>query len=257
MAEEHAPSYYLEEAPELVGEDHWNFLGTDDFGPDVAYDEDFDFGADEGLAKVEDTESKDPDPKATNEISEEQPPSFNKEPGLELVGEDHWDFLGINGFDPNVAYDEDFDFGTDEGSANVEPTASQDPDPKAIDREGTKEVVRVAREEEVSQDGGSSQVVTEPTSNDVDKAIPEESVGAHEDISQPARDSEPSPAVTPVLTGEVGYHKRFLALLFPLRLLKTIDRSQRLTRLAWNQCTTAPSYPRILFTAQRSRLNSI
>ena len=196
MAEEHEPSYYLEEAPELVGEDHWNFLGTDDCGPDVAYDEDFDFGADEGQAKVEDTESKDPDPKATNEMSEEQPPSFHEEPGLELVGEDHWDFLGINGFDPNAAYDEDFDFGTDEGSANVEPTASQDPDSKAIDREGTQEVVGVAREEEISQDGGSSQVMTEPTSNDVNKGIPEESVGAHEDVPQPSRDTERSQAVT-------------------------------------------------------------
>ena len=209
MAEEHAPSYYLEEAPELVGEDHWNFLGTDDFGPDVAYDEDFDFGADEGLAKVEDTESKDPDPKATNEMSKEQPPSFYGEPGLELVGEDHWGFLGIDGFDPNVAYDEDFDFGTDEGPAKVEPTVSKDPDPKAIDREGTQEVVGVARQEEVSQDDGSSQVVTEPTSNIVDKAMPQGSVGAQEEISKPARDSERSQVVTaPTVTDNKGPSQR-------------------------------------------------
>ena len=205
MAEEHAPSYYLQEGPELVGEDHWNFLGTDDFGADVAYDEDFDFGADENLAKVEDTDPKDSDPKVTNELSEEQPPSFYVEPGLELVGEDHWDFLGINGFDPHLAYDEDFDFGTDENPTNVEPTTSKGPDPKAIDREGTQEVVGVAREDEVSQDDGSFQVVMEPTSNDVDKAIPEESPGAHEDISQPARDSERSQVVTaPTVTVSKG-----------------------------------------------------
>ena len=74
-----------------------------------------------------------------------------------------------------------------------------------MDREGTQEVVGVAREDEVSQDDGSSQVVMEPTSNDVDKAIPEESVGAHEDISQPARDSERSPVVTaPTVTVSKG-----------------------------------------------------
>ena len=195
MAEEHAPSYYMEEGPELFGEDQWKFLGTDDFGTNVAYDKDFDFGTDEGPANVEDTDSKELGSKGINQTCQEHPPSFYVEPGLEQVGEDQWDFLCTD-FDPDLAYDEEFDFGADEGPANVEPTASKDPDSKATDGEGIQEVFGVAREDEGFQDYGSLHVVSEPTNPNMDKGMPAERANAHDNTSQPARDSEPSPAVT-------------------------------------------------------------
>lgn len=64
MSEEHEPSYFAEQGFDLEQQDFEDFLGNVDFDPDMPdmpFDEDYDFGNEQGLGNVESTEFKTPD----------------------------------------------------------------------------------------------------------------------------------------------------------------------------------------------------
>ena len=64
MSEEYAPSFFANQDTAPSYQDYYDLLGTNDFGPDIPFDETYDFGAGQHLANVEFTGVKAQDPTA-------------------------------------------------------------------------------------------------------------------------------------------------------------------------------------------------